>query len=157
MLHPANIALLPSNWRWSGWFTAEDYLKVCKASHAFANKIIQIKRAHLFLYASLVIILYLPQLVLWRPTLGSVALWKGCWKWKMPAQDSGGLSWHSAEGKGAVEQTIWSVFTRLSQLTDHRSLFSKNTDSKKHESKMRRYEQQHGSDEEGPDLVKSAE
>lgn len=61
MLHPANIALLPSNWRWSGWFTAEDYLKVFKVSHGFAFKIIQIKRAHMFLYVSLVIILYFLQ------------------------------------------------------------------------------------------------
>lgn len=43
------------------------------------------------------------------------------------------------------------------QFTDHRSLFSQNTDSKKHESKMRRYDQQHGSDEEGLDIFKSAE
>lgn len=54
-----------------------------------------------------------------------MAGWKGCWicwwrrKWKMSAQDSGVLSWHSAEGKGAAVQTIWSVFTRLS---NHSSL-----------------------------------
>lgn len=100
---------------------------LCYVSHGSAFKVIKLLGACMFFYASLVNT-YFAFHKMSDSTVGSVenhldsaALWKGCWicwwrtKWKMSAQDSGVLSWHSAEGKGAVEQTIWSVFTRLSK------------------------------------------